>query len=178
MRWGAKRGGFTIPIVGRFLRETEGFLKISLSGVGRSRQTDDSRLNQREPRQEGATKGSVAPGSAPKVSPKAACRRRRSASRPRGLPRSQAFSPRDRGLFKISLSGAGRSPARRARLCRAPELLRCEGDDKYGWARPCRAYPPIFVIPFSAPSVLFQKLFRRGEKAPLAADSINLIRFN
>ena len=47
----------------------------------------DSQRSQREPRQEDATKGSVAPGSAVKVSPKAACRRRRSASRPRGLPR-------------------------------------------------------------------------------------------
>ena len=42
---------------------------------------------QREPTEEGAHEVSPAPGRAQKVSPKAACRRRRPASRPRGLPR-------------------------------------------------------------------------------------------
>ena len=59
------------------------------------------------------------------------------------LPNSQAFSPRDRGLFKISLSGAGRSPARRARLCRAPELLRCGSDDKQRSVRGAAALFPL-----------------------------------
>ena len=50
-------------------------------------------------------------------------------------PNSQEVYPRDKGGLKISLSGAGRSPARRARLCRAPELLRCGSDDKAKRAR-------------------------------------------
>ena len=46
-----------------------------------------------------------------------------------------------------------------------PEL-RCGSDDKVRRARHSRAYPPNFVIPSSAPSVLFSDIFWRGENAP------------
>ena len=46
-----------------------------------------------------------------------------------------------------------------------PEL-RCESDDKAKRARRSRADPLPFVIPFSAPSVLFREAFWRRENAP------------
>ena len=142
---------FDSPIVGRFPRETEGFSKISLSGVGRSRQTGDSRLNQREPRQEGATKGILACGlgrgsvltihrivihcrthslreSPHRATPKKSAQRRRKPTTAVGV--SPAGASPQSGVF----------PARQGAFQNKPEL-RCGSDDKQrsGKARLCRA---------------------------------------
>ena len=63
---------------------------------------------------------------------------------------------------------SGIFPARQMRSGNKPEL-RCGSDDKAKRARRSRADPLPFVIPSSAPSGLFLKLFKRGKKAPDAA---------
>ena len=98
----------------------------------------DSRLNQREPRQEDATKGSVAPGSVSKVSPKEAKPTTAVGVLPAGA------SPQS-GVF----------PARPMSFENKPEL-HCEGDDKYGRARRCRAFPEGETLGFGLAGGVFR----------------------